>query len=122
MMSRITLHLRKQIRSREIDTDLISLKTFTRSMPRFRSDGTHHTHTTGDVSVMVQESAVVHDDRGNVLSMYDDDSDDTVDRRVDKQKDRPAGQDWYDLRPPAPVRLHRKAKEGRDDSTVVRFV
>ncbi|KAI0088523.1 hypothetical protein BDY19DRAFT_993920 [Irpex rosettiformis] len=122
MMSRITLHLRKQVRAREIDTDLITLKTFSKSLPRFRSVGGASTIIDpGDVSVMVQESAVVHDDRGNVLSVYDNDSDETDDteERPKRGKDHIEGEDWYEIRPPAPVQLHSRPKY--DNYTTARF-
>jgi hypothetical protein len=36
------------------------------------------TTTTGDVSVMIQESAIMHDDQGNILRSYNDQSTDTL--------------------------------------------
>ncbi|KAI0345637.1 hypothetical protein BDW22DRAFT_1426307 [Trametopsis cervina] len=115
MISRITLHLRKQVRARELDDGLLSYKFPTgnsmanvRSRLRFaRSVGESTTLGSSDVSVMVQESAVVHDDHGNVLD-GDDDYDEESGRAAYTRfagKKQSAVEEWYELRPP-PLALH----------------
>jgi hypothetical protein len=106
MMSRITLHLRKQVRGRESDDALFSYKfpsAMSRSrnatqppVLRFARSTVAGEITTGDVSVMIQESAIMHDDHGNVIRTYDDDSDDTLDT-MDIVRDT-ANQEWYELK------------------------
>lgn len=116
MMSRITLSLRKKAHSRESDPLLRSaVKSASTTLPRFAHrvpvDVAQRSGTTmdlGDISVMVQESAVVHDDDGNIVRAYDGDSDDSGSTGVTsmdvKRKDGSVGgHDWFELqvRPPA---------------------
>jgi hypothetical protein len=106
MMSRITLHLRKQVRGRESDDALFSYKfpsTMSRSRNTMHPPGLHFAQSTfteettnGDVSVMIQESAIIHDDHGNIIRAYDDSSDDTLDT-MDIMRDT-AMREWYELR------------------------
>ena len=121
MMSRITLHLRKQVQNRTIPTDVISLRTLSQSLPRFRSNGGgQFTTDLGDISVMVQESAVIHDDCGNPVRGYDDDDSDDSEERMERQKDLTVEQDWSDLRQPTPLMSHSKSRQDRN-SPAVRF-
>ena len=103
MMSRITLHLRRQVRSHDGSHSLVShhLRSYVstsnlRSRLRFvNSSGARSTSTaSGEVNVVVEETSVVHDDLGNIIENPD----------LRGKKDA-AIQEWYELRPPAPVHL-----------------
>lgn len=117
-MSRITLSLRKKAHSRESDPLLRSaVKSASTTLPRFAHrvpvDIAQRSGTTtdlGDFSVMVQESAVVHDDDGNVIRAYDGDSDDSGSTGVTsmdiKRKDGSVGGHdcrWFELQVRPPV-------------------
>jgi len=145
MMSRITLHLRKQVRSREIDEALVSYKfpstmsvTHLRSRLRFaRSDG----HSTGaiatagsagdvNVNVVVDQTSVMHDDKGNVIVDAQDDfcspEDDADLAAADaelRERKSAAVREWYELRPPPPVRIETgRIQAGELGSQDVRFI
>lgn len=126
MMSRITLHLRKQARSREADAQLqtYSLTTISRtttsglrSRLRFtRSTDVGQFSTDPGVAVNVEESVVTYDDRGNVLS-------EVADPNALKTPTSPDGE-WFEVRPPAPVRLatSRSARRAVENDPELRFV
>lgn len=97
MMSRITIHLRKQARSRDEDPFLVTWSRATVSLAeapfsrlRFnnKSNATAQTFTDPHISVTVEETSVVHDDHGGVLGAGPK-----------------ATEEWYEMRPPAPARL-----------------
>lgn len=97
MMSRITIHLRKQARSRGVDTQLqtfsFATRTVTsgvRSLLRFTRPTAAMQESVMEprVAVTVEESIMTHDDSGNVLDEVDDHD-----------------AEWFEMRPPAAVRL-----------------
>ncbi|EKM49745.1 uncharacterized protein PHACADRAFT_188785 [Phanerochaete carnosa HHB-10118-sp] len=113
MISRITLHLRKQARSRETDTTLQGRSAVTHSgggvlsrMRFTRSDG----ETPIDpMSVTVEESTVTHDDSGIVGGG----------EPMFPKKGDIGSEEWYEMRrPPATVRI---ASHARRDSEL-RFI
>lgn len=53
----------------------------------------------GEVSVVVEETSVVHDDLGNI-----------VDNPTTRSRKDAAIQEWYELRPPAPVQLAPRSR------------
>lgn len=114
MMSRITLHLRKQARSRENDTVLQAYSVGTqsasiRSRLRFKRSGGQA--SLDPVSVAVEESTVMHDDRGNVVG-----------ERVFSKKSR-AAEEWYEMRPPPPARVaSSRARMPKEADPELRFV
>lgn len=117
-MSRITLHLRKQVRSRDEDNVLVSYfpsslsASNLRDRIRFTHSHARSTVDTGEVSVIVDQTSVVHDDRGNILE----------EPEIRAKKDA-AVQEWYELRPPPPVRINTRIKEHfpEDSETNIRF-
>ena len=104
MMSRITLHLRKQARSIDGDlsfasASLISLSA-AQSIVWSRIRFTHHNSPAGidpQMGVTIEESTVRYDDHGHVV---DDDSDDRHAHSMKVQKKGAAGvtNEWYELR------------------------
>ena len=108
MMSRITLHLRKQARSREDDARLQTFSMGTvsalRSRLRFVRSGADSAAAgpDGRVAVTVQESTVTHDDAGRLM-------------------DKGAVDEWYELHQPAPVRLPTSGRKG-DGNPELRYV
>lgn len=125
-MSRITLHLRKQVREQDVDCRLsfklpsTMPRSFaeTRSRLRFAKSGVELNTGMEDVSVVVQESAIVHDDQGNVLRSYNDASDNKVINITGDKKDARMSE-WIELRPPAPVRIQTRtnSRTGRSEDT-----
>lgn len=133
MMSRITLHLRKQARSRQGDSQLetyplgtltvTALRTrlnFNRSGPPQESPAESR-----GVAVTVEETTVVHDDDGRLVDMHDDDDSTLaglpVPGTTDMDKRAAPGLDWFEIRRPAPVRIltgrsqrSRREKKERD--------
>ncbi|KAI0763684.1 hypothetical protein BC629DRAFT_1543046 [Irpex lacteus] len=100
---------------RESDPLLRSaVKSASTTLPRFAHrvpvDIAQRSGTTtdlGDISVMVQESAVVHDDGGNIVRAYHDDSEDSgstgvSSMDVERKDGSVGGHDWFELqvRPP----------------------
>lgn len=140
MMSRITLSLRKKAHSRESDPLLRSaVKSVTTTLPRFAHrvpvDVAQLSGTTtdlGDLSVMVQESAVVHDDDGNIVRAYDGDSDDSgstgvTSMDVKKKDGSVGGHDWFELQvrhPASTVVSHSESRPTQlvGDEVVVHVV
>lgn len=100
MMSRITIHLRKQARSRELDTHLATYSYSTTTDPPVgrsnlrlgRTNATAHTITDPHLTVTVEENTVTHDDDGHVLD-----------------PSHKPGAEWYEMRPPTPARLSNRA-------------
>ena len=125
-MSRITLHLRKQARSREADTNLqaYSLGTFnTIDMirSRLRFGGTRETGACQSadprLTVNVQESMVVHDDDGNLV-LSEPSSPALKAKTVGGGGG--GGDGWYEMHPPTAVRLPERAR--RDRNPELKFV
>lgn len=127
MMSRITLSLRKQACAREVDPVLCSLKVSC-ATPRFVHRSYGMNHTTSDLrnaSIMVQAHSVVHDDQGEVISVFDVDDLDSI-AEAERRKDSgwggcTKGNEWYELRPPAPIVQHCKPTQGTNDTVVMRM-
>lgn len=121
MMSRITLHLRKQARSREDDPDLQTypLGTFSsvgaiRSRLRFTRTPPANQSTDPRMTVTVQESTVMHDDDGYLVS----------EPCSPALKSGGPGVEWFEMRPPAPVRLAsgRIERPAREKNPELHFV
>jgi hypothetical protein len=102
-MSRITIHLRKQARCRELDTALASFRigtTGTLGTESIAGARSHlHFKTIPEVNVSIEETTVQHDDAGNVLD----------DRRqahqyTQKKSEFGATEEWFEMRPPEPAR------------------
>ncbi|PSR80466.1 hypothetical protein PHLCEN_2v6723 [Hermanssonia centrifuga] len=115
MMSRITLHLRKQARARDIETEFIgfastdTIQHGVRSRLRFNNRSAGRGITTDpQLTVTVEESAVVHDDDGNLLG---DSQDDDGERRKMAE--------WYEMqmRPKTPPVARISGKMVRDDES-----
>ena len=113
MMSRITLHLRKQARARETDT---ALQVFSgtegssgiRSRLRFTRSGNGQTTSLDPLSVTVEETTVTHDDKGRVVG------------GVLKGE---GGEEWFEMHAPPPVRLASARVRARDErDPELRFV
>ena len=106
MMSRITLHLRKQARSNEGETDFWD-RAGIRSRLRFTHTGAR-SKATGpplpSVSVTVEETSVMHDDRGNLLRAREP----GILPIPVRIRPKDTEEEWYemaDLAPPQPARL-----------------
>ena len=123
MMSRITLHLRKQARARETDT---ALQVFSgtegssgiRSRLRFTRSGNGQTTSLDPLSVTVEETTVMYDDDGNVVG----------DPAAGK-KGGAGTEEWYELRapasprPPAPARVaSARARPPRVPDPELRYI
>ena len=74
---------------------------------------------------MVQAHSVVHDDQGEVISVFDvDDLDSIAEAERRKDSGRGActkGDEWYELRPPAPIVQHGRPTQGTNDTVVMRM-
>lgn len=102
MMSRITIHLRKQARSRELDAHLATYSYSTTTDPPAgrsrlrlgRTNPTVHTITDPHLTVTVEENTVMHDDDGQIVD-----------------PSHKPGAEWYEMRPPIPARLANRANQ-----------
>lgn len=102
MMSRITIHLRKQARSRELDAHLATYSYSTTTDPPAgrsrlrlgRTNPTAHTITDPHLTVTVEENTVMHDDDGQIVD-----------------PSHKPGAEWYEMRPPIPARLANRANQ-----------
>lgn len=105
MISRITLHLRKQARSRETDTILQTRSAGMHSgsgvLSRMRFTRSDGQASLDPVSVTVEESIVTHDDSGKVVG----------DEPVFPKKGSVDNEEWYEMRPPAPVRIASRPQD-----------
>lgn len=120
MMSRITLHLRRQGRTADMDQNAHVLATYgsannLRSRLRFTRSAGRSTADFSQVSVSVQETSVIHDDNGHLV--------DEVDKNeylyAIQQKKEAAVQEWYELRSPSPSHFAGRSKTSDGE---VRFV
>jgi hypothetical protein len=120
MMSRITLHLRKQARSRDADPTLstfpglTSIATASSAMwtrVRFTRSSAPST-SDAKVNVAVEETTVRYDDHGNVL----DGEDRYPPIFVHTAKRGGAPEEWYEMQPPAPVRHDEWEEQTRNQA------
>ena len=115
MMSRITLHLRKQARAREADSVLAAPAPGTTTSTggagvrsRLRFTGTRSGASLDPLSVTVEETTVTHDDKGRV---------------VGAALKGGGGEEWFEMRAPPPVRLASARVCARDErDPELRFV
>lgn len=107
MMSRITLHLRKQARGRKTETDSWE-RAGSHSRLRFTHSGGRSGTIAGthlpSMSVTVEETSVMHDDRGNILGNRESE----FPPRPPCVRPENVEEEWYEmasLTPPQPARL-----------------